>query len=812
MLTFENLFHSYLYYIPVNQRGYSWNEQQIEDIFSDLNLLNYNVNNKHQDVSKHYFGPVIIRSFSNPHDKDGRTQSACSLDDGQQRITTFYILIDIIFRRLEELKKTSNDADRKSDINRICTDLEKLLFWHDLSKGKTRRLVNDNHDLNHYFNQLLDGNNVIINSSPKKQLKKTYNWAIDRYSNFDFDKIKKDLNDLLHNSLFIRLDLADKKVDRYLTFDAINSRGLPLTQFDKIKNYCMLIYERCNCTANIKPDEEWYSSISILDNFGVGDRTNENIFINDLLSVFLFRKIQIEKTHERFVDTFKDLLSHCDENEFLLNKLNEFINLWAIYAQAFGVISTKNSSKRSGDSKITPICDDWLTKRDNMQFEGTTRIILTTAYIRLNKLELEMLAEISEKFMFRVYAFGNRKDTNDLNFIKLSSWLLFNSSFGLKQLKKAFCELLPLQSPIKTCIDSYLHDRPVYPWSKRYKGWNKILYFLYEYEIELQPIKKTLAYKVGDAFGKKSIEHILPQTFFKYSSGKSVKYWSKKWNESEGELNMHRLGNLVMTKVGSNAILSNLPFPEKLNGPQPHFYNKSDAFNAEKEIHKYADKNGDWTKCSIDDREVELINFFKKRWVLECEVNSFSVENESIFDDEGRLSKPFANNPNKLNENANEEVINEEEYDDSLDYFLKVISNLRRDPKSLYSKPLLLLFLINKISDSKNNQFFYSAIKDDLGSFFTNFNLEGVSKSTRRTSYPFCYLEPELWNVSTSRDKLKDPSNPTKEELNGAMGSLNDEFYKLILDDISCKIIVEQLLDYFDDYQKEKLLKLLQLN
>jgi hypothetical protein len=43
-----------------------------------------------------------------------------------------------------------------------------------------------------------------------------------------------------NQALFVWVDLASAGVNRYLTFDAINSRGLPLSEFDKIKNFCML--------------------------------------------------------------------------------------------------------------------------------------------------------------------------------------------------------------------------------------------------------------------------------------------------------------------------------------------------------------------------------------------------------------------------------------------------------------------------------------------------------------------------------------------------------------------------------------------
>ena len=51
-------------------------------------------------------------------------------------------------------------------------------------------------------------------------------------------------NRLCTQSKFEAIDLDISNFDRWLTFDAINSRGLPLSQFDKIKNLCVLIADK----------------------------------------------------------------------------------------------------------------------------------------------------------------------------------------------------------------------------------------------------------------------------------------------------------------------------------------------------------------------------------------------------------------------------------------------------------------------------------------------------------------------------------------------------------------------------------------
>ena len=42
---------------------------------------------------------------------------------------------------------------------------------------------------------------------------------------------------LINQFLFMEVDLSTADVDKNLTFDTINTRGRPLSQFDKIKNF-----------------------------------------------------------------------------------------------------------------------------------------------------------------------------------------------------------------------------------------------------------------------------------------------------------------------------------------------------------------------------------------------------------------------------------------------------------------------------------------------------------------------------------------------------------------------------------------------
>ncbi|MGX4893679.1 DUF262 domain-containing protein [Enterobacter roggenkampii] len=99
------MFGGRTYVIPKNQRGYSWTSKEINDLFSDLELMG--------DKS-HYLGTVICtRDVSFIDGISRRPTFKYILEDGQQRLTTFLILINEIRKQFLEMdgKETGNDSN-----------------------------------------------------------------------------------------------------------------------------------------------------------------------------------------------------------------------------------------------------------------------------------------------------------------------------------------------------------------------------------------------------------------------------------------------------------------------------------------------------------------------------------------------------------------------------------------------------------------------------------------------------------------------------------------------------------------------------
>ena len=82
-------------YIPEYQRGYSWEETQLDDFWQDLKQI-YEENTH----DEHFLGQVVIHK----NKEDGKRY----IIDGQQRISTTIIFLDILRTKFKEIAPPPN--------------------------------------------------------------------------------------------------------------------------------------------------------------------------------------------------------------------------------------------------------------------------------------------------------------------------------------------------------------------------------------------------------------------------------------------------------------------------------------------------------------------------------------------------------------------------------------------------------------------------------------------------------------------------------------------------------------------------------
>jgi len=102
LISFKELVKDKFFKIPDYQRGYTWEEKQIEDLLKDIEHI---LLKEH----KHYTGTIVIAKTDESETYD--------IVDGQQRLTTLIILMQVIHNlfpsKFSELKTTFLKRDYK---------------------------------------------------------------------------------------------------------------------------------------------------------------------------------------------------------------------------------------------------------------------------------------------------------------------------------------------------------------------------------------------------------------------------------------------------------------------------------------------------------------------------------------------------------------------------------------------------------------------------------------------------------------------------------------------------------------------------
>lgn len=135
------------FYIPLYQRDYSWDEENIDQLMDDIcrgveSLINSD------DRKLRFLGTIILVKESNPdsniqpRDKKALPITIHNVIDGQQRISTIAILACILYQRIWEISEKISDDLKNTGIQEVVNDyLANLteIFSFDLRRGNPQR-------------------------------------------------------------------------------------------------------------------------------------------------------------------------------------------------------------------------------------------------------------------------------------------------------------------------------------------------------------------------------------------------------------------------------------------------------------------------------------------------------------------------------------------------------------------------------------------------------------------------------------------------------------------------------------------------
>lgn len=199
--------NGYRFFVDNYQRGYKWKEEQVKNLLVDINEFNEKSNGFYS------LQPVVVKHHRNPETK----QSYWELIDGQQRITTIYMILTY----LKYDKKYDIDyKTRKSSASFLTESLSTIKLdqkWKDFIRRDEK---SDNVDNYHFF----------------VAYQTISNWFEEKF-NQDIDGINNWRNKLLNHTKVIwyvakNTDEESSSIDIFLR---LNSGKIPLTNSELIK-------------------------------------------------------------------------------------------------------------------------------------------------------------------------------------------------------------------------------------------------------------------------------------------------------------------------------------------------------------------------------------------------------------------------------------------------------------------------------------------------------------------------------------------------------------------------------------------------
>ena len=553
-----SIFNGNRFLIPSYQRKYSWTDNERKALWQDIE-------ESIKDNMNHFVGTL---SFKENKTIGLSTDTTYEIIDGQQRITTFFILIKVL------IDKIPDNKTQQSLLNSFIGSEDNLkLYPLGVDGDFLKRLL-------FHFGDI-DEAKII-----KRSQKFMYS-AMKLFNAFANALTIKEIEDriiFIRDSIDVLVFNVESQAQAVKMFSIINDRGLPLRILDKTKSILMLystlhLKEELNDTINNSFENifDGYDNLLVMrDKLGILGRLEENtIFAQHYYS----SKRLFPKTwnNRDGADTiFNNLKNRCEElkdkpkglKTFITSYLNDFESFAISYSNLINDIETKVEYHKSFRF---------------LEFTATLYPLIVRLYMQS---KLENVLDLLEAVEVRVYKLRGTNPVADMYW--LSSYVAENEP-NIDDIRSRLIYIG--EKFVNNHVFSNYLDDPIY-------GNGAVKYILSEYNGD------NLTFEV---YKDLQIEHIFSKepNFDFLSYGFTDDYIYEK----------NKIGNLGLLEQSLNKGLGNLPPINKVSG-----YIKSqitDMRNLAGEIQK-----GPFLKQNVDDRRKLIVDFCINRFKLDGQLST----------------------------------------------------------------------------------------------------------------------------------------------------------------------------------------------
>lgn len=539
--------------IPDYQRPYKWNIEKCETLWNDIeNFAQTDVKNG----ADYFLGTIV--SYVN-EDKNQE------IIDGQQRITSFMLLLRSFYKKLEDMNEDEDVIGLKNqlapciwDINQISQKVSDKTRIHIVSEVATEE---DNETFHKILETGIASDHTIDNYSKNYRYFKK---KCDEYATLNPMQWKELCITILHKCIILPIE-CDAQDTALTIFSTLNDRGMPLADSDIFKAQ---IYRNCPTEEKRKEFTETWKELTKIckqGNFSIDDIFRYYTHIlrarkNDKTKEVGLRKFYAEEKYERLKD--KNLMNEIMDLAFFWRFINTEIEPEIEYSYS---ISKK--------AKIHLHC---LSCYPNEFWKFATSVFFMKNK-NSNNFDYEFEKMLRKLVAFLFAKFIEQPSVNAIKDDIYNSCILLNTNNELQYKFTLNPDLLSQQ------IDGHSSSRL-----------SRALLLLHAYQNpnQLELIPSTF-----------DIEHIFPKKW------QDTNY--NGWTKKEADLYLDKFGNKVVFEKKLNIQAGNGYFGiKKTKYKISSIANVNDLYNHPK---------NDWIKEDIEEREIkfkkDLIDFFQNNLI-----------------------------------------------------------------------------------------------------------------------------------------------------------------------------------------------------
>jgi len=552
------------YLIPLYQRRYAWNvSPQLELLWEDIERAVGRLTNDRASLSPHFMGAIVISQLKT----FGKQVQAFEVIDGQQRLTTFELLLAALrdvaqangSKYADELQKyLLNDGVMETP------DVERFKLWPSLTDRRSFvGIIDPLADLDGVAAKPTDEDGYVPQAhAAHSYFKHKIEAHVHGSEGYDESRLETIFEALKEGLAAVSIELEGGD-DPQTIFETLNSRGVDLTPSDLMRNF---IFQRAKglgqVAGSLAVDKLYEKHWVPLDrafwsqSASRGRQTRRRLdwMLTDHLSMHVGDLVSVESLFEKY-------------RRWILNeKPFDLVQTELASISSTGAIETRLFEQQKGD----PL-GDFGRFADAFDVSTAMPLVVYLATDVETKADLPQALSVLQSYILRRDICGLTTKNYNKIFVGLIDRLRKSGGNKVEA-------LINYLSSRQTDIDRWPDDtewQQAWLGRDQYKGARQPrLRFVFE---NIEKAKRSALNEDIEINSALTIEHIMPQGWRESwpipgleTIGDSEFHPERVARQTEREVAVNKIGNLTLLTGPLNSTVSNGPYSEKMPAVRAH--------------------------------------------------------------------------------------------------------------------------------------------------------------------------------------------------------------------------------------------------